>query len=193
MKNSARQRGAARFNRPVAAANRLKTSTEITNSPRMTAQRKQIERAFGVAIQRNKDDEDLHAKQAKPNPSATPIQRADGTPPGQGGLPSGLRQGVETISGMDMSNVQVHSNSSKPAEVNALAFAQGNEIHVAPGQDRHLPHEAWHVVQQRQGRVKPTFRMDNVAINDDANLEREADTMGAKADQLGSRGSSSGD
>jgi hypothetical protein len=25
-----------------------------------------------------------------------------------------------------------------------------------PGQEQHLPHEAWHVVQQKQGRVKPT-------------------------------------
>jgi hypothetical protein len=28
----------------------------------------------------------------------------------------------------------------------------------APGQERHLPHEAWHVVQQRRGWIKPALR-----------------------------------
>jgi len=56
-----------------------------------------------------------------------------------------------------MDHVQVHRNSSKPAQLNAHAFAQGSDIHLAPGQEQHLPHEAWHVVQQAQGRVKPTM------------------------------------
>ena len=43
--------------------------------------------------------------------------------------------------------------------LDAVAFTQGSEIHVAPGQKRHLPHEAWHVVQQAQGRVQPTTQL----------------------------------
>jgi hypothetical protein len=79
----------------------------------------------------------------------------------------------------------VHYNSSQPAQLDALAYAQGSDIHLAPGQERHLPHEAWHVVQQAQGRVKPTLQMkDGVAINDDAKLEHEADVMGTKALQI---------
>lgn len=36
------------------------------------------------------------------------------------------------------SDVRVHYNSSKPAEVKALAYIlQGTSIYVAPGQDRH--------------------------------------------------------
>lgn len=35
-------------------------------------------------------------------------------------------------------------------------YSQGTDIHIGPGQEKHLPHEAWHVVQQKQGRVKPT-------------------------------------
>jgi hypothetical protein len=65
--------------------------------------------------------------------------------------------------------------------VGALAYAQGNDIHLGPGQERHLPHEAWHVVQQRQGRVQPTTSVAGVAVNDDPALEHEADTMGGKA------------
>ena len=66
--------------------------------------------------------------------------------------------------------------------LNALAYAQGSDIHVAPGQEQHLPHEAWHIVQQAQGRVKPTMQMKHgVPGNDDAGLEHQADVMGAKA------------
>jgi hypothetical protein len=102
------------------------------------------------------------------------------------GMPDNLKAGVESLSGIDMSDVRVHYNSSKPAEVGALAYTQGTSIHVAPGQERHLPHESWHVVQQAQGRVKPTVQMKGVAINDDVGLEKEAGDMGkmAKTAQL---------
>ncbi len=101
------------------------------------------------------------------------------------GMPDNLKAGVENLSGIDMSNVRVHYNSSKPAEVGALAYTKGTDIHVAPGQERHLPHEAWHVVQQAQGRVRPTMQLkDGVSINDDKRLEREADGMGVRALQV---------
>lgn len=106
-------------------------------------------------------------------------------PSSQTGLPDTLRQGIEALSGMSMGHVKVHYNSSQPAQLNAYAYAQGSDIHVAPGQERHLPHEAWHVVQQAQGRVRPTMQMKaGVQLNDDENLEREADVMGEKAMQL---------
>ena len=77
---------------------------------------------------------------------------------------------------------KVHQIPSHHAQLNALAYAAGSDIHVAPGQERHLPHEAWHVVQQAQGRVKPTMQMkEGVPVNDDASLEREADAIGTKA------------
>lgn len=102
------------------------------------------------------------------------------------GLPDNLKSGFESLSGMAMDNVRVHYNSSQPAQLNALAYAQGTDIHVAPGQEKHLPHEAWHVVQQAQGRVKPTMQMkEGVPVNDDAGLEHEADVMGARATQMG--------
>lgn len=117
----------------------------------------------------------------------TQLQEAS-APPKNNGLPSSLRTGIEALSGMDLADVVVHRNSAKPAQLNALAYAQGNDIHLGPGQDKHLPHEAWHVVQQKQGRVKPTMQMKgSVVINDDAGLEKEADVMGAKA--LGARSS----
>jgi hypothetical protein len=97
------------------------------------------------------------------------------------GLPDGLKSGVESLSGMPMDDVRVHYDSDAPARVAALAYAQGTDIHVATGQEQHLPHEAWHVVQQKQGRVRPTLDVGGVAINDDAGLEHEADVMGARS------------
>jgi hypothetical protein len=103
------------------------------------------------------------------------------------GLPPQLKAGIEGLSGMRMDHVKVYYNSSKPAQLQAHAYAQGSEIHLAPGQERHLPHEAWHVVQQSQGRVRPNAQMQPmqglVPVNDDAGLELEADLMGARAMQ----------
>jgi hypothetical protein len=100
-------------------------------------------------------------------------------------LPDNVKQGVESLSGISMDDVKVHYNSAKPAQLNAHAYAQGTDIHIASGQEKHLPHEAWHVVQQKQGRVRPTTMMKaKVPINDDAGLEKEADVMGARALQM---------
>jgi Domain of unknown function (DUF4157) len=104
--------------------------------------------------------------------------------PNNTGLPNQLKSGIESLSGMSLDNVKVHYNSSKPAQLNAHAYAQGSDIHVAPGQEQHLPHEAWHVVQQAQGRVKPTTQMKGTSVNDDVSLETEADVMGAKAQSI---------
>lgn len=101
----------------------------------------------------------------------------------KGGLPASLQAGIERLSGMSMDDVQVHYNSSMPAQVGALAYAQGSNIYLGPGQSQHLAHEAWHVVQQRQGRVRPTLQVNGMAVNDNIQLEREADVMGARANQ----------
>ena len=98
------------------------------------------------------------------------------------GIPDNLKSGIENLSGYSMDDVQVHYNSDKPEGLQAHAYAQGTDIHLAPGQEKHLPHEAWHVVQQKQGRVKPTMQLQNkIHVNDDKGLEKEADVMGGKA------------
>jgi hypothetical protein len=73
-------------------------------------------------------------------------------------LPGNLRAEVEYLSGLSLDGVRVHRDSDAPAKVGALAYALGGDIHLGPGQERHLPHEAWHVVQQAQGRVRPTLQ-----------------------------------
>ena len=106
-------------------------------------------------------------------------------PPARGanhtGLPDGLKAGIERLSGLPMDDVRVHYGSRLPARLDARAYARGTHIHVAPGQERHLPHEAWHVVQQKQGRVRATTRLRGTPLNASDTLEREAETMGARA------------
>ena len=110
-----------------------------------------------------------------------PIQRQENNT----GLPDNLKSGMENLSGLSMDDVKVHRNSDKPAQLQAHAYAQGTDIYLGPGQEKHLPHELGHVVQQKQGRVKPTMQTKGkININDNIDLEKEADVMGAKALQM---------
>lgn len=110
-------------------------------------------------------------------------QRQNSTRPNNTGMPDNLKAGIESLSGYSMDDVHVHYNSSKPATVQALAYTQGTDIHVAPGQEKCLPHEAWHVAQQMAGRVSPTTNINGIPVNDNAVLEHEADVMGERAVQ----------
>ncbi len=126
--------------------------------------------------------------QARPLASDPPAQlQSHDAPENRTGMPDTLKSGLEQLSGAELSGVRVHYNSPDPAKLQAAAYTRGHDIHVGPGQERHLPHEGWHVVQQMQGRVKPTMHTGGVAINDDPALEREADVMGRQAAQPGSK------
>lgn len=145
-------------NRPGAFALRAEHGL-IMNSPRMIAQRNALSGAFG-------DGNDDHQ-------------------PNNTGMPDQLKNGLEHLSGFDLSHVRVHYNSERPASVGALAYAKGKDIHLAPGQEKYLSHEGWHVVQQMQHRVKPTLQLKSgLYLNDDLRLENEADVMGGKASQF---------
>jgi len=150
---------------------RVEEEEELLQGRFDTAQREAIE-----------DEEDVvQSRSATAGPEAEPDSDAA---PNRTGMPDDLKTAVESLSGVDLSDVLVHTNSDSPANLGAHAYAQGSDIHLAPGQERHLPHEAWHVVQQRQGRVVPTMQMQGVNINDDRALEAEADRMGAQASQM---------
>lgn len=79
------------------------------------------------------------------------------------------------MSGLSMDEVRVHYNSPRPETVQAYAFTQGNQVFLGPGQEMHLGHELGHVVQQMEGRVKPTGEVNGLPLNNDAALEQEAD------------------
>ena len=142
-----------------------------------TAQKKDAPTAAAV-LDSSSQSEGLQRKADMANNAA----QCEETPrPNNTRMPDNLKSGIESLSGFSMDDVRVHYNSSKPATVQALAYTQGTDIHVAPGQEKHLPHEAWHVAQQMAGRVSPTTNINGMPVNDNAGLEHEADVMGEKA------------
>ena len=162
---------------PRVAAQRI-LQTRIDSSARIVTQRQQLRSTFGSALQFTAAAEDA-GPQMQAAPENATVQSLQSN---SDGLPKQLKAGIESLSGMSMNHVKVTYNSDKPAQLNAHAYTRGSEIHVGSGQERHLPHEAWHVVQQAQGRVSPTLQTKGgVSVNDDAGLESEADVMGEQA------------
>jgi len=176
-----------------AATARLEADEELNGGP---AQLEADEELKGSPAQLEADEELKGSPaqlEADEELKGSPAQLASEPQLNNTGLPDNLKTGIESLSGISMDGVTVHYNSSQPAQLNALAYAQGTNIHVGPGQEQHLPHEAWHVVQQAQGRVQQTTQMkEGVPINDDAGLEHEADVMGARAAQMISTPSADG-
>ncbi|HHG86736.1 MAG TPA: DUF4157 domain-containing protein, partial [Bacteroidetes bacterium] len=134
------------------------------------------------------------------NPEIAPVQmksEAFAAPPPDNnagdsagnGLPNDVRGQMEGAMGADFSSVKIEANSGKATQMGALAFAQGDSLHFAPGQFQPdsqagkalIGHELAHVVQQREGRVKATGSENGMAVNTEASLEKEADQMGAAA------------
>ena len=165
-------------NRPEAIMQRklrelANTSTQSMQLKSLTALQQ------NSTIQKQQDQKEVLLQRKFTHSAAIQLQTEE---PNNTGLPDNLKNGIENLSGYGMNDVKVHYNSSQPETLQAHAYAQGTDIHIAPGQEKHLPHEAWHVVQQKQGRVKPTKQLKGtVPVNDDAGLEKEADVMGAKA------------
>ncbi|HEX2900147.1 MAG TPA: TIGR02594 family protein [Bacteroidia bacterium] len=109
-----------------------------------------------------------------------------------GGLSPELNAQMSSAMGSDFSNVNIHADSSKASDAGALAYAQGNDVHFAPGQFKPdtqsgqelIGHELAHVAQQREGRVQANASVGGMAVNNDPQLEAEADSMGAMAAQM---------
>lgn len=154
--------------------------------------------------ERPRNDDDSRSSQTAPSilqrsggNSATSTAKTGGGATDHGGgrhvsngLPPALRAQMEAALGHDFSGVRIHTGS-KAAEVGAVAYTQGTDIHFAPGAydpgsisgRQLLGHELTHVVQQAQGRVSATTQAKGMGVNDDVGLEREADVLGAKAAQ----------
>ncbi len=101
--------------------------------------------------------------------------------PNRTGIPNEMKQRFENKSGLSFDDVRVHYNSGRPVQLRALAYTQGSHVYIAPGQEKHLPHELGHVVQQKQGRVHADSFLGKNALNTDPVLEAEADVIGQTA------------
>lgn len=83
-----------------------------------------------------------------------------------------------------MDDVQVHYNSQNPRKVGALAYTQEDHVYIASGQEKHLPHELGHVIQQKMEAIRPTLYREGFAINDEPDLEKQADEIGAASSEV---------
>ena len=154
----------------------------------------QMKMANDASIQRMspeayEEDEIDYPLQGKFNGNSFTLQKKDG--PDSGPLPGELQAKMESTMGADFSDVNVHTDSSAATDVGALAFAQGKDVHFAPGQFKPettsgqelIGHEFAHVQQQAQGRVQPTTEVAGMPVNDNVGLEAEADALGKAAAQ----------
>ncbi len=148
--------------------------------------------SYSPAVQRSVDAKKASAaKSLEPSMMAknlldVPLQSSDAEE-SHTELPSGLQAGLEQLSGQSLSDVNVHYNSSRPGRIMTAAYTQGSNIYLGPGQESYLPHEAWHAVQQKQNRVRPSLQLGGSSVNLDSQMESEADTMGAQAASLAGR------
>ena len=102
-------------------------------------------------------------------------------------LPAAVQSRMQALFGADFSQVRIHVDN-RAATLGAVAFAQGMNLHFAPGRydpaspagQRLLGHELAHVVQQRTGRAQNPFG-GGLALVQDPGLEAEAERMGLRA------------
>jgi hypothetical protein len=124
-----------------------------------------------------------------PVQSAPTLQRTPATHSGRS-IPAPVRHKMERAFNANFADVRVHEGSHA-ASLGAIAYTQANHIHFSLGKynpetssgQALLGHELAHVVQQRQGRVKPTGQVKGFPLNDNLALEQEADRLGLKAAQ----------
>ena len=94
------------------------------------------------------------------------------------GIPTQMKLDFEQRSGLSFDDVRVHYNSDKPARLQALAYTQGTQVYVGPGQERHLKHELGHVVQQKLGMVSTSILYyGHTSVNINPQLEQQADEL----------------
>ena len=146
--------------------------------------------ATAAAVEPGEDPFGLHlsapiqrqADGAGPADLAAPATTGGGSP-----LPSGVQRKMESSFGADFSDVRVHEGA-QASQMGAVAYAQGTDVHFAPGQfnpgtqsgDALIGHELAHVQQQKAGRVS-TPQGKGAPIVADHALEAEADRAGDRA------------
>ena len=119
----------------------------------------------------------VKTKQKPDSKSEIQKKEPDKTAPNMTGIPDSMKTRFESLSGFSFDDVRVNYTSDKPAQLQALAYTQGNQIHIAPGQEMHLTHELGHVVQQKLGIVSANTNKFGVPVNDNPSLEENADNI----------------
>ncbi|MCC7453607.1 MAG: DUF4157 domain-containing protein, partial [Crocinitomix sp.] len=103
-------------------------------------------------------------------------------------LPANLQKKAEALLDEDFSSVNFYLNSVNALNLGAKAYAQGNNIHFAPGNynpyssvgQELIAHELVHVSQQRKGLVKPEILTSFGWMNNSENFENQANECAKK-------------
>jgi hypothetical protein len=106
-------------------------------------------------------------------------------------LPPPVKEKMESSFGENFSDVQIHSDSDQAEALGAKAYAQGKDLHFAPGEfqpdtkegQELIGHELTHVVQQKEGKVQGGEVNGKDMVNQDAGLEQEANEVGKLASE----------
>jgi hypothetical protein len=104
-----------------------------------------------------------------------------GKKPNKTGLPDELKEKMEQLHQFDLSKVRVHYNSDKPDLIGAVAYAEGWDIYIAPGEEHALEHELAHVIDQLKGLAKETTEIGGQAIDGRTQMEERADKGAVEA------------
>ncbi len=145
-------------------------------------QKEAISKGVGMHPVQQKEIE--QEKNIQKKPSETDPAKSPSTP-----MPENVQSKMENSFGTSFSDVSIHTNDEGAKDMGALAYTQGKDVHFAPGQyspntqkgQELIGHELTHVVQQREGRVRPIKQGKGLTINDNPALENEADEMGKRA------------
>ena len=149
-----------------------------------------MEKRNPVQKQEEEEEEALMEKKANKRPYQLKANEVASASTGFASkLPAQLKENMEHSLGGDFSNTEIYANSSKASKMGALAYAQGNEIHFAPGKydpesqrgKELIGHELTHIVQQKKGVVQKTKNDRGMNVNSEFKLEKEADDLGKKA------------
>lgn len=165
-------------------------STPVETTPSQQLQERGIDQSEMAEQGRTLQEQSLNSPQAKKGAQlkAGAQAQADSNgpkrKPNNTGIPDRLKAVVEHFSGLSLDEARVHYNSEKPAGIGANAYAEYPNIYIAPGQEKHLAEEVWHLVQQMKGDVKANTEFEGGKQGNDASsLEGEAVREGKKMEQ----------
>lgn len=96
-------------------------------------------------------------------------------------IPVQLKTRTEDSTRVPFNYVRANYNSDKPAKLDTLAYTNGNQVGISPGQKRYSAYDLRNAMQQKLNAVRASVRYEgNEAINTDVELERQSDVSGVR-------------
>ena len=139
----AQQGATAAASAAPAALDSLSRLQQLANASPQVAQLRRLQALadghYAPVAQLAGGPEQKELVQGKIATAQLPPQLQQAHPTNNTNLPDQLKSGTESLSALSLDHVRVDYNSAQPAQLNALAYAQGSDIHLVPGQERPSP------------------------------------------------------